>query len=122
MTVFHDQLIPAQGNLRRSVAAIRSEKIEDDWHTGNFTRDEVSISKFSAKLLNHSNLKTHHQTAKNCPLKLAMWLMSWSKRQTVGGLSSAMISMAGFQGLISSQLMRRLNRSVNHHHRPMIRF
>ena len=31
MTVFHDQLIPAQGNLRRSVAAIRSEKIEDDW-------------------------------------------------------------------------------------------
>ena len=122
MTVFHDQLIPAQGNLRRSVAAIRSEKIEDDWHTGNFTCDEVSISNFSSKLLNHSNLKTHHQTAKNCPSKLAMWLMSWSKRQTVGGLSSAMISMAGFQGLISSQLMRRLSRSVNHHHRPMIRF
>ena len=72
MTVFHDQLIPAQGNLRRSVAAIRSEKIEDDWHTGNFTRYEVSISKFSVKLLNHSNLKTHHQTAKNCPLKSAM--------------------------------------------------
>ena len=44
MTVFHDQLIPAQGNLRRSVAAIRSEKIEDDWHTGIFIRYEVSIS------------------------------------------------------------------------------
>jgi len=33
MVIFHDQLIPAQGNLRRSVAAIKSEKIEDDWHT-----------------------------------------------------------------------------------------
>ena len=67
MTVFHDQLIPAQGNLRRSVAAIRSEKIEDDWHTGKFAFNGVSLSNFFVKLLNHSNLKTHHQTVKNYP-------------------------------------------------------
>ena len=33
-TIYHDRIIPAQGNLRRSVAAIKNEKIEDDWHTG----------------------------------------------------------------------------------------
>ena len=61
MVIFHDQLIPAQGNLRRSVAAIKSEKIEDDWHTGDRT---ILLANFSLTMISCRIIRTRRHLAK----------------------------------------------------------